>query len=133
MAEEKDLARLFEELRRADVASAPRFREVLGRKKSARASSRALSRRLAAAAVLAAGTLAAVLLLPARRRAMERDPGTAIARWESPTDWLLQTPGGQLLEEVPALAEPVPSTRLSEAAERTGRKTPTAARGGRKP
>jgi hypothetical protein len=131
MAEEKDLGRLFEELRRADAASAPSFRGVLGRRKIRRAVSRPLLRIFAGAALAIAGALTAILLLPPGRRRPELDPAATIARWESPTDWLLRTPGRELLEELPALAEEVPSTRLPEAAGGTERETPTAARGRR--
>lgn len=102
--EDTDLARLFEELRRADDAKAPPFRQVLEKAKAAQnASSRLLPLRVAAvAAVLAIAALTAVFLRRPAREAAGQDRPVTVAQWKSPTDWLLRTPGSEILDELPA-------------------------------
>ena len=103
----RDLGRLFEEKRRADESSAPSLRELIARPRDHRAPrARALWRAglaMAAAIVL----LASVVLLRAR---MSRAPETQltpvaaqIAAWRAPSDVLLQTPGSDLLSQLPVL------------------------------
>jgi hypothetical protein len=123
MKQDEDIRRSFEELRRSDEGSAPSFRQVLARMRTGRPVP--LRRAAAAAALLAAAVLAVALLLWPAHQAPKREPAATIAQWKSPTGWLLRTTGSQLLEELPALPDPLPSASLPEGVEKTGSKTPT--------
>lgn len=130
MSRDEDLRRRFEELGRADGASAPLLREVLERRRTS-APRRLPLPRLALAAVLAAAALTAALLLRPARPAPERERVATIVRWTSPTGWLLQTPERQLLEDLPSLPDSILGVGLPEGVGKNGRKTPTAPRGRR--
>ena len=120
---DRELARLFEAQRQADEAAAPAFREVLARTRARRAPLEGLIWR-PALAVAAVVVVAAVLTLhrPARpvpptNRTRARTPesalpaaAVALAAWRAPTDFLLETPGADLLTRVPALVHPAPET-----------------------
>ena len=126
MAEDRDLASFFEELRRADEASAPPFEDALERERVGHgAPARFVFFRLAALTVLlVAAALAAVLL---RRPAGEMagpEPPVTLAQWKSPTDWLLRTPGSELLFELPTLHDSVPKYAGFEGAEEVRGETP---------
>jgi hypothetical protein len=108
MTEERDLARLFQERRRAEEASAPPWNEVRAR----RATPRPIRwyfpvlRLSAVAVLLGAAAVMSIRLRQGgtRRRAPEHESAT-IAAWSSPTAWLLETPGRELRSEVPVLVE----------------------------
>ncbi|HEY6051511.1 MAG TPA: hypothetical protein VIZ58_09705 [Thermoanaerobaculia bacterium] len=112
---DRELARRFEELRRADDPRTPSFRGVLER---ARRPDGSIRRRRPA--LLLAGAAAAVLLLAALLLRPGRGPagssgavsGGAIAEWKSPTDSLLETPGNELYGELPPAAPPIPDWAL---------------------
>jgi len=93
------LGQLFQALRRHDAGLRPPFADTL-----AAARRRRPTRRGAVVAALAAA--AALVLLAVIWGGPSRHQGIvdlATARWEAPTDFLLQTPGAQLLRTVPAL------------------------------
>jgi hypothetical protein len=104
---DREIARLFEEKRRSDESSAPPVRELLARPRGPRArrARAAWSVALAAAAVIVVA--ASVVLLRARppRTPETQLPAVAaqIAAWRAPTDVLLQTPGSDLLSQLPVL------------------------------
>jgi hypothetical protein len=126
MAEDRDLARLFEELRRADEASAPSFDNVLERQGvGPRTPARVAPLRFAALVVLlVAVALAAVLIRrPAGEKAGLELPRT-LAQWKSPTDSLLRTPGSEFLSELPTLSGSVPKYAGFEGAEMLRGETP---------
>ncbi|HKA36060.1 MAG TPA: hypothetical protein VKH43_04525 [Thermoanaerobaculia bacterium] len=130
MAEDRDLERLFEGLRRQDEASAPRFRDVLaGRIVSGpRVALRLPVLRLAAVVVLLG--VASVMAVRFVRRAPEQalpEKETPIAAWSSPTAWLLETPGRELLTEVPSLLDSPPE---SSSEKTDGMRNPTPLRKG---
>jgi predicted membrane-bound mannosyltransferase len=118
---DREIARLFEAQRQADEASAPAFRELLARPRARRAPLEGWIWRpaLAAAAVV---VVAAVLTFhrparPAPPANRTRTPesalpaaAAALAAWKAPTDFLLETPGADLLTRVPALVHPAPET-----------------------
>ena len=123
--EDRELTRLFQELRQTDAASAPPFRRMLPRPQAVKRPSRLWS-----VAAASAGALVALLLLwfaGALRNppAVQRTGGGAVSLgdWRSPTDFLLRTPAGALLEERPVLVEPVPdySERKSVRAQKGAR------------
>ena len=101
--EDGDLRRWFAEQRREELESAPPFRRMWAAARAPRRTRRPA--RLAAAAVALA--LAALLWLRLDREPAP-PPGTSppIAEWRSPTEFLLATPGRELLSTVPALADP---------------------------
>ena len=114
--EDRELARLFEELRRADEASAPRFRQVLERRQ---APTRARSlRSVAAVSVCVLALLLLWIAGSGRRHTREVERAgartVALGDWRSPTDLLLRTPGGELLDSKPALLERVPDYSETE-------------------
>lgn len=116
---EQDLRHRLEELRRSDDLGAPTFRSVRDRADAARAGSRPV--RASRAWILFAGvTAAAVLTLLFLRPGIRRPPArgevaVAVADWKSPTDFLLETPGSELLERLPDSPPPVPDWALEVA------------------
>ena len=103
---DREIARLFDEERRADEASAPALRELLARPTSGRTHWKRGVGRIALAA--AAATAAFLLLRPARtndlRPETELPPAASqLASWRAPTDALLRTPGSELWTRVPIL------------------------------
>lgn len=117
-----DLARRFEELRRSDDLGAPAFRSVRDRADAARAGSRPV--RASRAWILFAGVTAAaavtlLFLRPGVRRPApargEVALALAVTEWRSPTRFLLETPGSELLERLPDSPQPVPDWALEVA------------------
>jgi hypothetical protein len=103
----RKIAGLFEEKRRSDESSARPFRELLARPKGPRSRRAQTARSVALAAGAAIVVAASVVLLRAR---LPRTPETPlpvvaaqIAAWRAPTDVLLQTPGSDLLTQLPVL------------------------------
>ena len=98
---DEDLTRRFAELRAHDRRRTPAFDALL----AARPAIRYSPLRLAAAiAVLAAaGTVSVVLL---HRNATRFQP-VALASWQSPTAFLLTTPGAELISSLPKITESV--------------------------
>ncbi len=84
----------FRELRRDETAHVPPFNRLW----RVPVRSRPLTR-LAFALVLI--VIAAVSMVPILRR--HRAPQTSITEWRAPTDFLLKTPGQELLSSVPDL------------------------------
>lgn len=118
---ESELTRLFEEQRRADEASAPGFRELMARARAAtkgRGFAPAREGRWAwRAAVAAAASVALATGLYLLRRPPEpRLPSNAatLADWKAPTDFLLQTPGAELLGRLPDFLPSVPGGDAGE-------------------
>ena len=126
MPEDRDLAHLFEELRRADEASAPPFKDVLERGRAGRGTPArfALLRLATLAFLLLAAALVALLIRRPAGETDDRERPVTLARWKSPTDWLLRTPGSELLNELPTLPGSVPKYPGFEGAEKVGGETP---------
>jgi hypothetical protein len=112
---EREVARALEQLRKADEASAPSFHATLESARAGRASRRpAVGPALAAAALLV--FIAGLLLLVLKRSPASRPPAPApssaeasLESWESPTVFLLDTPGSEIWHGLPRLPEPLPS------------------------
>jgi hypothetical protein len=104
---DRELSRLFEAERRADESAAPDLDALLARRPRRRTSA---GRRLVlwATAALAALVTVAALLMNVRGGphpiAPAAEPPLQLADWESPTAFLLDTPGSELLTEIPTLA-----------------------------
>lgn len=113
--DDRDLRARFAELRRQDALRAPEFAGLIRRSRPP------MFRRMAVAAVcvLVAGLL--VLVLYPRRPA---PPALSLTQWRSPTDFLLQTPGRDLLRSVPRFgAWPEEGVAPGPSPSPTGRKT----------
>ena len=94
--DESDLRAAFQALRREDTAQAPPFEAVV-----AGAGRRSL---FPGWAMLAAASLAAAAIAGALRWRLVPPPAaTSIGHWTAPTDFLLNTPGRELLETVPPI------------------------------
>jgi hypothetical protein len=117
VTDERRLRELFESARRRDEASAPRFLEVLRRERpTERAVRIPLAARFAAIAiVLALIGLLAVSRRVARPTAVPPVTGELLssARWSGPTDFLLTTPGRDLLRSTPRIGVPMPFDSVS--------------------
>jgi hypothetical protein len=101
---DEDLHDRFAALRREEGAQAPEFARLFNtREERVRRWSPA---HVAAAAVCLAITIATALLLvhgPWRPQQGQRAPVASITAWKSPTDFLLETPGSELLRPMPEL------------------------------
>jgi hypothetical protein len=98
-----ELRSRFRALRREEEARTPEFR--IPGSVTWRGRRRRTAGILAAAACLAA-MLAAAYILPMLRTKPRHagEKAVALTEWRSPTDFLLQTPGRELLRTVPAIA-----------------------------
>ena len=107
MSSDQDLAGLFQELRRSDESSAPRWSEALASRPTPHPIRWDFPVLRLAAVILLLGAAAVMSIRlyqdETGRRAPERE-GT-IAAWSSPTAWLLETPGRELWSDVPVLVE----------------------------
>jgi len=104
--EERELSRLFEAERRADESAAPDLDALLVRRPRR---PRSAGRRIAlttAAALASLVTVAVLLVRGAAHRAASAEPPVQLADWQSPTDFLLDTPGSELLTQIPTLSVP---------------------------
>ena len=97
--EDDDLRRRFATLRAEEEARAPRF--VASYAAQARQRSGIPGKLIAATACVAIIVAAAFWRPSSPRR--EGQPVAALAQWKAPTDFLLQTPGRELLQTVPTL------------------------------
>jgi len=112
--DEQEIASALEQLRNASEASAPSFHATLSSARAGRA-----SRRSAVGSVLAVATLLAVIVglvvleskhpPPVSGRPAPSSAQVSLERWESPTEFLLDTPGSELWREMPRLTEPLPA------------------------
>ena len=103
---DNELRSRFAELRREEEAQGPAF--ALPRPNGMRHGSRLQPRlgRIAAVALCLAGIIAGVLFLQLLRPHVDRSPGKApvsLTEWKAPTDFLLETPGRELLRAVPEI------------------------------
>jgi hypothetical protein len=100
--DEEDLRAHFAELRREEEAQAPQF--ALPSPDFAAQRSPWFAGRLVAAAVCLLVMAAAVFWLqPSHKPERIGDSVASVAQWKSPTDFLLQTPGRELLQTVPTI------------------------------
>ena len=102
--EDQELQRRFAALRREEQEATPPFRRVWA---AAQTSRRPRTRaRFAVAATVAAVVLGLLWLRTGTGPAPESGTSPSIAQWRSPTDFLLVTPGRELLSTVPAIGRP---------------------------
>ena len=93
--DDADLRQAFAVLRREEAKAAPTFEAVRAR---------ARPRRLAPlGGLLAAASVAAAILGIVVRRPDPPPPMTSMEQWIAPTDFLLDTPGREILQTVPPI------------------------------
>jgi hypothetical protein len=112
--EDEGLARLLAELRREDEASAPSLREVLARAREIGSSAPSGPALWIAAAALIVALAAGALLLRRSDSDAALQSAARLARWKSPTDFLMRTPGAELLSSGPDLTSPLLESSLPE-------------------
>jgi hypothetical protein len=103
MPDDRDLRELFAELRREDHAHAGEFGSFL--RARPRANPIRLSVWAAAAAGLAVTIAVVVMSVPRSGRRTIGTPEISITEWKSSTDFLLRTPGLELLRTIPSIGE----------------------------
>jgi hypothetical protein len=106
---DREISRLLQAERLADESAAPPLDELLGRARPRRLrAGDALGRVALAAAV--AGVIAGAAAVLRSGASVQPSPSAAaemqLAEWRSPTAFLLETPGSELLTEVPTLSIP---------------------------
>jgi hypothetical protein len=104
MPSDSDLRNRFAELRREDWAHSGEFSSFLQRARP-RADPKRLSAGVALAAALAVVIAVAVVWIPRSGRRAMRRPEVSITEWKSSTDFLLRTPGLEMLRTVPRIGE----------------------------
>ena len=111
--DEREIAGALERLRKAEESSAPPFQATLSSARNGRA-----SRHAPIGPVMAAATLLLVLVglavFQSNRPPASSPPAPApssakasLESWQSPTDFLLETPGSELWRDMPRLTEPL--------------------------
>jgi hypothetical protein len=99
---DEDLRARFAALRREEEALAPEF--ALSLPGAAQRRRRSVGRRIAFAASLVAVMAVVLVLRFAQKVHPERGQAVAsLTEWKAPTDFLLETPGRELLRTVPAI------------------------------
>ena len=104
MPDDRDLREWFAQLRRQDQAQAGEFGSFLQRARP-RANRMRLSVWGAVAAGLAVMIAVVVMSIPRSGRRTFGGPEISITEWKSSTDFLLRTPGLELLQTVPSIGE----------------------------
>ena len=100
--EDDDLRRRFATLRAEEEARAPRFAASYAAQARHVRQRSGIPGKLIAATACVAIIVAAAFWRPSSPR-REGQPVAALAQWKAPTDFLLQTPGRELLQTVPTL------------------------------
>jgi hypothetical protein len=103
--DDSELRRRFSQLREADRERTPTFAQTHQRARVRSASRVSIVRPLAIGAV--ATVLIATVWMARGRSFSQSERAPAIATWRAPTDVLLETPGSELLAEMPALSASV--------------------------
>jgi len=103
--DDADLRQAFAVLRREDAKAAPIFEAVLAR---------ARPRRLAPlGGLLVAASVVAAILGVLVRRPDPPPPVASLGTWIAPTDFLLDTPGRQIVQTVPRIGGVLEPRRVS--------------------
>ena len=101
--DDRELRERFSSLQREDAAQTPDFASLLRRKATPRPPRRVLWFATSIAAAFIVFLFVAVTLF--RFCSRPRAGNLSITQWRSPTDFLLQTPGHELLESVPRVGK----------------------------
>ena len=108
MSDDRDLREAFAQLRESERGAIPPFRVTTRAPRSAP--------RLAFAALVLILTIAGGLFVVRRTREPQRSVPPAdvtLSTWRAPTDFLLQTPGRELLSTTPRLQPQTPVINIS--------------------
>jgi len=106
--EQEDVADWFHQLRQTEESETPPFDEVWkgARSRATRPPPRRLYFRLCAVAALSAFLAVPVLWWQSRQgHGFPPVQTTSISQWKSPTDFLTETPGRNLLKTVPRIGD----------------------------
>lgn len=101
---DRDLRERFAALRREEEARVPEF-VVRSRRGNEPGKQRFSGKLIAASACLAATIAAALWLLRPTQPPNAYEPVAVITEWKPPTNFLLDTPGRELLRAVPTIGE----------------------------
>ena len=114
--DEREIASALEQLRIADEASVPSFHATLTSARTARAPRRSVMGPVLAVATLLVVIVGLVVLEskhppPVAQRSVPVPSSAQVSleRWQSPTDFLLDTPASDLWRGLPQLTEPLPA------------------------
>ena len=100
--QDEDLRQAFTALRRADAAQTPSFTEVMASRRAAARGRRLIP--LLGGALAVACVVASIVVAVQARRGPPPPPALAsIEAWTAPTDFLLRTPGSEVLGTVPRI------------------------------
>jgi hypothetical protein len=123
MNNDSDLRKLFQEAREADEVSAPDFRSIRRHAVRGRATSRRPRWGLIAFPAAAAVAVALSLWMAGRgfdRHSREAAPSEVsdsnaltLDEWTAPTDFLLETPGRELLGSFPPIGAGIPEVSVT--------------------
>jgi hypothetical protein len=104
MTDDTDLRRKFESLRRESGRRTPDFDQVLQRSRPPDTSGR-FALGVVAGVVVVVAAVAIVRVGDRPTRPSQSDRSAFILAWKAPTDFLLQTPGEELLRTIPRIGE----------------------------
>ena len=116
MWDDEKISQLFQDAKRADEARVPAFERVLTRSRTASRRPRAAIFAAAAVALVLIVSVAGFFRVRAQREAeftaLEKTP--AILEWQSPTDFLLETPGHELRDSLPQVGSSVNNVQAAK-------------------
>jgi hypothetical protein len=112
-ARDKDLRARFAELRSEEAADAPEFALPGSGKVHPRPRRWGYIRVTAAACVVAVAFVIGLRLIP-RKPERNTTSVASLTEWKAPTDFLLETPGRELLETVPVIGAWPDSSTISD-------------------
>ncbi len=121
MMDDSGLRKFFQEAREADETSAPDFQRIRRRAAGGQATSRRLRWGLIALPAAAALAVALGLLVagrgsdtPSRETVPSEVSALALDEWTAPTDFLLETPGRELLGSFPPIGASIPEVSVTD-------------------
>lgn len=121
MMDDSDLRKLFQEARETDEASAPDFQRIRRHAAEGQATSRRLRWGLIALPAAAALAVGLGLLVagrgsdtPSREAVPSEVSALTLDEWTAPTDFLLETPGRELLGQFPPIGASIPKVSVTD-------------------
>jgi hypothetical protein len=116
MIDDKAIRRAFHELRQSTEHSAPEFDQLLQRAPSAHPFRPALAAIAGLVIVFAGSTIWLLHRYEQRVPVLADSARQSIVAWRAPTDFLLETPGAELMWRIPAIGLPLDGIGVSPAA-----------------
>ncbi|HYN19516.1 MAG TPA: hypothetical protein VE078_01045 [Thermoanaerobaculia bacterium] len=121
MMDDSDLRKLFQKAREADEALAPDFQSMRRRSADRQVTSRRLRWGLIALPAAAALAVGLGLLVagrgsdaPSREAVSSEVSALTLDEWTAPTDFLLETPGRELLGSLPPIGASIPDVSVTD-------------------